>query len=393
VEERTDELTEQQIGVRVFGRSPGYNPSEDNIVRTTARQLRQRLALYYQEEGFTDSIRIQVPRGGYIPVFSFGEASPAQPSPAESPASAPIVAVPALKDPATPETLSRRRLFFWWIAAALLLGATLAILLNRDTYQHRPSSAADPIWAEIFSSGRTTFFIPGDAGLNLYNIYSARPNPLSLSEYIGSTPPRPVEMENLSNGKVYPEGLMAYIPISDLMLADHLSKLASSRTSQYEIRSGQGMSSSDFRNANAILSGAPPYNPWVELFDDRLNFHFIFNGIDHSMRVVNLHPHQREQAAYVFDQNPDHPRGYGYIALTDNLEGDGKVLLIEGTSLVGVDAAASFLFNDKKMAPIIARAKRDKGNLADFEVLVEAPFLKLNAGDVNVVATRFYPDN
>jgi hypothetical protein len=60
IEGRTDELTEQQIGVQVFSRAPGYNPGEDNIVRTTARQLRQRLALYYQEEGFTESLRIQV---------------------------------------------------------------------------------------------------------------------------------------------------------------------------------------------------------------------------------------------------------------------------------------------------------------------------------------------
>jgi len=44
---RTEEITEQQIGVHVFGRPTDYNPGDDNIVRQTARQLRQRLALYY----------------------------------------------------------------------------------------------------------------------------------------------------------------------------------------------------------------------------------------------------------------------------------------------------------------------------------------------------------
>ena len=40
---RLDEVTEQQIGCRVFGRPEGYNHTEDNIVRVTARNLRAKL--------------------------------------------------------------------------------------------------------------------------------------------------------------------------------------------------------------------------------------------------------------------------------------------------------------------------------------------------------------
>jgi hypothetical protein len=40
---RADEISEQQIGVHVFGRRPDYNPGEDNIVRSYARQCRQLL--------------------------------------------------------------------------------------------------------------------------------------------------------------------------------------------------------------------------------------------------------------------------------------------------------------------------------------------------------------
>jgi len=41
-----EEATEQQIGMRVFGRPPGYNSSEDSIVRTHARLLRQKMTEY-----------------------------------------------------------------------------------------------------------------------------------------------------------------------------------------------------------------------------------------------------------------------------------------------------------------------------------------------------------
>jgi hypothetical protein len=78
---RTEEITEQQIGVHVFGRPTNYNPGDDNIVRQTARQLRQRLALYYQEEGRNEPIQVFVPRGGYTPQF---QSSTEQTAPIES---------------------------------------------------------------------------------------------------------------------------------------------------------------------------------------------------------------------------------------------------------------------------------------------------------------------
>src|SRR6201993_5386575 len=67
---RTSEISEHQIGVRVFGRRPGYSPGEDNIVRNYARQLRQRLQQYFQEEGKHEELRLNIPRGKYVPIFS-----------------------------------------------------------------------------------------------------------------------------------------------------------------------------------------------------------------------------------------------------------------------------------------------------------------------------------
>ena len=56
-------------GVQVFGRPANYRSTEDNIVRTYARQLRRRLAEYFAGEGKTECIYIDVPLGGYVPVF------------------------------------------------------------------------------------------------------------------------------------------------------------------------------------------------------------------------------------------------------------------------------------------------------------------------------------
>jgi Tol biopolymer transport system component len=64
-----NQLKESVIAVEVFGRKPDHDPSQDSIVRTEAGRLRARLAEYYVGEGKDDGIVIELPKGGYIPVF------------------------------------------------------------------------------------------------------------------------------------------------------------------------------------------------------------------------------------------------------------------------------------------------------------------------------------
>src|SRR6201992_1916474 len=65
---RAEEITEQRIGSLIFNRPAGYNPGEDNIVRSYARTLRKRLEEYFTGEGRGEPMRIAIPRGGYVPV-------------------------------------------------------------------------------------------------------------------------------------------------------------------------------------------------------------------------------------------------------------------------------------------------------------------------------------
>jgi hypothetical protein len=69
LEGRDRELKETVIGLEVFGRSPGYDPRQDSIVRTEAIRLRARLEKYYSSEGRADPVIIQIPKGGYTAVF------------------------------------------------------------------------------------------------------------------------------------------------------------------------------------------------------------------------------------------------------------------------------------------------------------------------------------
>ena len=66
---RAEQIKETVIGVEVFGRDPGYDPKIDGIVRTEARRLRLKMQEYYAGTGQHETLRIDLPKGGYIPVF------------------------------------------------------------------------------------------------------------------------------------------------------------------------------------------------------------------------------------------------------------------------------------------------------------------------------------
>jgi TolB-like protein len=70
---RGDLLKEYTIGTNAYGRRADFDPSQDTIVRTEARRLRQKLQEYYSGEGKDDEVAIVFRSGSYVPVISWRE--------------------------------------------------------------------------------------------------------------------------------------------------------------------------------------------------------------------------------------------------------------------------------------------------------------------------------
>jgi len=62
-------LKQAAIAVEVFGRKPDFDAVIDPIVRVQAGRLRRSLERYYLLSGDLDSIRIELPKGSYAPMF------------------------------------------------------------------------------------------------------------------------------------------------------------------------------------------------------------------------------------------------------------------------------------------------------------------------------------
>jgi len=118
---KTDEVKESLLGIEVFGRAPGYDTRSDSVVRTEAAKLRVRLTEYYASEGASDPVIIELPKGGYTPVFHEGQA---------------VREIAAIASEAAPQRRGKWR----WVLAAFA-GASLlpgAIGLWRFAHQSAP---------------------------------------------------------------------------------------------------------------------------------------------------------------------------------------------------------------------------------------------------------------
>src|ERR1700733_9623831 len=66
-------LKEYQIATEVFGRPDDFDPQADSAIRVQAGRLRLKLLDYYNHEGATDPIVVEMPNGVYALSFHHRE--------------------------------------------------------------------------------------------------------------------------------------------------------------------------------------------------------------------------------------------------------------------------------------------------------------------------------
>jgi hypothetical protein len=83
--------------------------------------------------------------------------------------------------------------------------------------------------------------------------------------------------------------------------------------------------------------------------------------------------------------------GYSLISFGKNLNGNGHILQLEGSTAQGDEAAAEFLLDSARIDPIVRKAMSRDGRLSDFELVLQTNFVAGGNFDSNVVAFRVHP--
>ena len=78
---RGERLKGYNIALEVFDRPETFDPTVHPLVRIEAARLREKLREYYDAEGQSDPIRIDLPKGTYTPQIEFRQAATPGPWP------------------------------------------------------------------------------------------------------------------------------------------------------------------------------------------------------------------------------------------------------------------------------------------------------------------------
>ena len=396
LEGRQSEITEHQIGVRVFDRRPGYSTVEDNIVRNYARQLRKRLAEHFAGEGASEEFRIDIPLGGYVPVFVRMAGDRPLAEVRRVPVSVSIHSQLMEADGAA-ETTAHPSNWRRWLIRASLLTAYSVVLVALTWFvavkfriSHRTPEPADPLWAALFDGPANTYIVPADAGFNLLEDLAR--SSLPLADYIkGAYLDLPLAgVDAHSADDLRSQHFTSFV---DFQTVAALARLPEYNPQRAFLRFPRDLRLDDLKNANAVLIGSVGSNPWAAIAGSKANFRIVYRQGMEGATVINTNPQPGEAASYASRWNEPAHETFALIAFLPNLDGNGRFLLLQGLDVAGTQAAAETLFRPDAIAPILRRATRADGTLRFFEILLRSTSIESNSTGTQVIACRIYRDS
>jgi hypothetical protein len=340
--------TEQQIGVHVFHRPPGYNSSEDSIVRTHARLLRQRLAEYFSTDGAAELTIIEVPKGHYLPTFRLRQSEPA---PAPFPLPAETVVSPASEIVAAP--VSRRWDYWKSTPLGLALGVLLVMVAGSVflAARTRPKAAADKSAIDVFWGP----FLSGDPPVVIY----------SNARFLGDSK---TGLRYAPAGAASTEPVVDnYTGIGELASVYELTRLFDAHHSTFVLKRSLLVTWDEAKMRNLIFIGSPAENPSLGAVPALTDFTLTANS--QSAGFVNNHPRPGEPAVF---SRPEHPltMDYAVIALAPGVQSGKRTLMFSGLTTLGTQAAVEYASRKESLSELLKLVSSPTGELKPFEALL-----------------------
>lgn len=381
-----DELKEQQIGSQVLRRKPDYNPAEDNIVRVRVRELRHKLDEYFANDGRDESYIITIPKGAYIARFI------------QRPHDA-TAEVHSLSDNVQGLKFKQTGLKFsiLWVLTGMSLTAVIGYTVasyRQPAYSLPEMKTRNSVFASFWSpllEKKELTVVAADSGFAFWQDVGHQT--IALSDYVNRTylksaPTSPVYLEILTRRST---------STADLAAAAKFAEIASQFGGQTVTQFARDLSIQDLRNKNVVLSGSRRSNPWVELFEPKMNFILDYDPNSQGPTFRNKSPQNGEQPKYSIAEMLESQSSarsaivsYAVVALMPNLSGTGSVLILEGLNMEGSEAALNVVTDQEKLSNLIRRLGRPAGAMTPFEALVKLTAFAGASANIEIVAHRVY---
>lgn len=322
----TQGLHERPLGVAVFGRHADYDTNADPIIRTTAGEIRKRLAQYYQEPGHEGELRILLPPGSYVPDFHDA--------------------------PAPPLGQRARRRILWPNVAVLTALAGAAAVAAAWSNLSRSSGLFEEFWAPVLSSGGPVV------------ICAAQPQPLNGS----------------------PPDSDKHVAIHDAVLLSRLAAFFEVRGRQHDVRPAAETDLARLRDGPAMLVGTFT-EQWAAQLSDGLRFTLERDPAGVRVRDrwrLGADARNVEAATPFWTQTGD----YAIISRLPAPATGKPVIMISSVSRSGANVAAEFLTHPEYLSQALMDGPANWSR-QDLQIVIATKLLGDRRGVPTVLAVHF----
>lgn len=340
-----DKLNEYLIGVEVYDRGPEFNSQKDPIVRVQAHEIRRLLKKYYQENGKDSLIRLHLPPGAYVPVFTRGDI--------EITETKEVLSVPDL-------SASRRRAGLH-LTVTLTFAATSLVLASLLIW--RSEGPKNPAPAMLLPESLEWFWRPflppaepplivvpnhpllraahdGDSAQTLANSHEIPKT--ELPEFRDT-----IHFRDLKRFR-FVSSTTDFTSVGETMGLASLCQMFYQVGQRCRLQQSRLVNFEEIKRDNAILLGGN--QSWSgRVFLNVEGFHF------QSGLILNTNPRRGEKAVYKPEFDPvtnQLRRDYALVLLVPNERSENRVLLIYGIYTQGSQAAIEYLTNPERMTEL-----------------------------------------
>lgn len=374
----SEEIKEYAIAVEVLGKSADFDPRLDTTVRAQAHRLREKLEEYYSSEGSDDEIRIELPKGHYVPQF-------VRRQPTARPESNKEVSGSGLSEPARTahpglssaaslpagDQEKSRSVSLWlglgavgvaFFVAGLLVSPALRGIKTRSssaTGAHSTSSDALPpsveaVWGSFFRGSEPALV----AYSNSIFLVTESSDLLRLKAADVDGLGAPANGREMSELAANPALVREAGPVffdddhtgtGEVMAVFYLTRLFSHARAPISVERSQLIKTADLRNHNLIFLGAVSENPILAGLPLDQNFALAEPEkppILWRNRILNLHPRAGERAYYSIERDPRTQvlrTDYALISFLPGVAPGRKIAILAGLTTIGTQAAAKYV--------------------------------------------------
>jgi hypothetical protein len=366
-----DSLKERILGIEVFKRPHDYDTGADPVVRITAGEVRKRIALYYHDKGTEQELRIELPAGSYVPVFSAGANTPPiqESSPALREASNGRLDLPPALAAGLDPASSRRTRRIWIIAGMLLTTAALAVA--GFWFWTWSSSPLESMWRPFFNSSDPVLIVVGSP----------------LGTLAGPA-------DNSTNSKLLMDSHShVHLAFTDALALTDITGLLDVHHQAYRVQTANATTLEDLRKRPVVLIAAFG-NSWSGRILSPLRFSLLRQQIapDGSTILGSIVDHRRPGTMWNFDFTKPvavNSRDFAIVARLHSDLTEDPVTVVAGLGPGGTESAGEFVSTPEYLQQISAVGPanwRDK----NLELVLEVPVVDGKAGHAHIVASDFW---